>query len=204
MILSKYIFTDVVQSAARFYRTPADLSRHGTDGTTPSDGKTNIGSARLDSPFQIGVSTTVSPSRTGSQDIISPRGSIGPQWSRYAQPLDTFINGIYSEHRDPAPTWSKVIGCKFTDDSSADVNSRYRMNLTCDAVLTASPNFVNLGISSVHTSDELGSVFVPNTTIGTLTDGSNWLLPGHLIGSVTEYRVISMGSEQDFNAKTDF
>ena len=88
MILSKYIFTDVVQSAARFYRTPADLSRHGTDGTTPSDGKTNIGSARLESPFQIGVSTTVSPSRTGSQDIISPRGSIGPQWSRYAQPLD--------------------------------------------------------------------------------------------------------------------
>ena len=195
---------DVAQSAAHFYQTPADLSRHVTDGTTPSDGNTNIGSTRLAYPFQIGVSTTVSPSRTGSQDIISPRGSIGPQWSRYAQPLDTFINGIYSEHRDPAPTWSKAIGRKFTDESSADVNLRYRMNLTYDAVLTESPNFVNLGILSVHTSDELGSVFVPNTTIGTLTDGSNWLLPGHCIGNVTAYRVIRMGSEQDYNPKTDF
>ena len=78
------------------------------------------------------------------------------------------------------------------------------MNLTCDAILTEIPNFVNLGISSVHTSDELRSVFIPNTTIGTPTDGSNWLLPGHRIGNVKADIVIMMGSEQDYNAKTDF
>ena len=66
---------------------------------------------------------------------------------------------------DPAPTCSKVIGRKFTNKSIADANSSFRMNLTRDAVLTESPNFVNLGLSSVHTSDELGSVFIPATRI---------------------------------------
>ena len=173
-------------------------------GTTPWDDNTDIRSTRLNDPVFIGGSTTGSPNRTGSQDVIIPRGFIVPQWGRDAQPLDTPINGIYSKHRDPAPTWSKLIGSIFTNESSDDVNLRCRMNFTCDAVLTESPNFVNMGLSSVHTSDEIGSVFIPNARIGTLTDGSNWLLTGHRIGEVTVDRVIRMGSEQDYNAKTDF
>ena len=60
-------------------QTPADVIRHGTDGTTPQDINTDIGSTKLTSPVQIGGSNTISPNRTGSQDIISPRGSISPQ-----------------------------------------------------------------------------------------------------------------------------
>ena len=102
------------------------------------------------------------------------------------------------------PTWSNVIGCKFTEKSSTDANSHCRMNLTRDAVLTESPNFVNLGISFVHRSDELESVFIPINIIRTPTDGSNWLLPGHRIDEVTAYIVSRTGSEQDYNAKNDF
>ena len=204
MILSKEIVTDAARSAARFFRAPADVSRHGTDGTTPRDGNTDIVSTKFNSPVRIGGSTTVSPSMTGSQDIISPRGSIGPQEVREAQPLDTSINRISSKHRDPAPTWSKVICCKFTNKSSADVYSRYRMNLTRNAFLTKIPNFMNMGIFSVRTSYELRSVFIPTTIIRRPTDGSNWLLPDHCSGEVTAEIVSRTGSEQKYNAKTDF
>ena len=78
------------------------------------------------------------------------------------------------------------------------------MNFRSDAVLAESPNFLNLGIGCVHTLDELGSVFIPTPIIGTPTDGSNWLLASHHIGVVTADRVSRTGSEQDYNAKTDF
>ena len=78
------------------------------------------------------------------------------------------------------------------------------MNLTRDTVLTKSPKILNLGLLSVHTSDELGSVFIPTTKIGTLTDGSNCLPPGHRIGEFTADRVSRTGSDQDYNDKTDF
>ena len=73
-----------------------------------------------------------------------------------------------------------------------------------DAVLTESPNFMNLGLSSVHTSDELGSVFIPTTRIGRPIDGSNLIPPGHIFGEVTADRVIRTRSEQNYSAKTDF
>ena len=128
-ILLKEIVTDAARSATRFFRTPADVICHGMDGTTSWDGNTDIGSTRLASSVMIYGSNTGSPSKTGSQDIISPRGYIGPQWRRYAQPLGASINVIYSKYRDPAPTWSKVIGRKFTDKSRTNVNSRCQMNL---------------------------------------------------------------------------
>ena len=173
---------DVACSAVRVFRNPADISRHGMVWTTPRNGNTAIGSVRLASPVRIGESTTGSSSRTGSQAIISPRGSIGPQWSRDAQTLDISINGIYSEHTDPAPTWRKVIGRKFTNKSSANIISRYPMNLTCNAVLTESLNSVNMGLSSVHTTDELGYVFIPTTRIRTPMNGFNWIQSGHHVG----------------------
>ena len=118
--------------------------------------------------------------------------------------MDTSINRIYAKHRDPAPTWIKVIGRKFSDDSSANVYSHCRMNFTHDAVLTKSPNFINLGLSSVHTLDELGSIFIPTTRIGRLANVSNWLPSGHLIGEDAVNRVIRNSSEQNYSAKTYF
>ena len=63
---------------------------------------------------------------------------------------------------------------------------------------------MNLGMSSIHTSYELRSIFIPTTRIGLQTDGSNWLLPGHPIGEVTENRLSGTRSEQNYNSKIDF
>ena len=75
------------------------------------------------------------------------------------------------------------------------------MNLTHDAVITEIPNFMNLGLSSVHTLDELGSVFITTTRIVRLTDGSKWILPGHIIDEVTSDRVSRMRPEKSIIPK---
>ena len=130
--------------------------------------------------------------------------SIIPQEVRNAQPFDTSINGISSKHRDPAPTGSKIIDCKFSDKSSPGIYLRCRMNLTRDTVFTESPNFMNLGLWYVHKSDELGSIFIPTNRIRRPTDASNWLLPSRHIGEVSADRVSRTRTEQNYNPKSDF
>ena len=79
-----------------------------------------------------------------------------------------------------------------------------RIDLTRDAFITESPNFMNLGLSSNHTSDEFGSIFIPTTIIRRPTYGSNWLLPGHHICEVTADRVSRTRPEQNYNTQCDF
>ena len=108
------IITDAERSGARILLTSADVRRTDIDGKSPRDYNTSIRPPRLTSPVMIVGGTTVYPTSSGSQDIISPKGSIGPQEVRDSQPLDTSIHGIYAEHMDPAPTWSKLIGRKLS------------------------------------------------------------------------------------------
>ena len=75
------------------------------------------------------------------------------------------------------------------------------MNLTHDAVLIKRSNFMNTGLSSVHTLDELGSVFIPTTKIGTPMDGSNLLPPGHRTGEVSADIVRRTRSEKTIMLK---
>ena len=170
----------------------------------PRDGNTSRSPLRLTSPVRIGGEPSVSLTRTGSQNISSPSGSIGPVEVRNSQPFHTSINGNSYKHRDPAPNFSKVIGCKLSNDYSADIYSRCRMKFTRDAVLTEIPNFMNLGLSSVHTLDELGSFSIPGTRIGSNISGSNWLPPGYLIGEVTPAIMSRTRSKKKHNSKTYF
>ena len=140
----------------------------------------------------------------GSQDIDSPRGSIGPEEVRNDQSFDTSINGFSTEHRDPAPSFSKVISRKLYEKSRSDVYLHCLMNFTHDAVLIKSLNFMNLGISSVHALDALGSFSILASRIGSSGNGSNCLPPGHIIGEVTADRISRTGSEQKYSSKADF
>ena len=164
---------DAARSGTRVSKDPTVVYWKETDGTIPWDGNTVGMVERLTNTICIGAGPSVSPTNMGSQEIGSPSGSIGPQEVRDVQPLDTPINVIYTKHREPAQNFSKVISRKLSDKSSADVYLRCRTNLTRDDVFTESPNFMNMGLLSVHTSDELGSVFIPTTIIRRPTDGSN-------------------------------
>ena len=202
MISSKDIVTDVARSGARVFQYHTVVNWKDTDGTIPPDGNTVGMVGRLTTPIRIGAGAFISPTRMGSQGIFIPSGSIGLQEVRNAQPLDTSIHGISSKHRYPAPTFSKVIGCRFSDKYRTYIYLRFHMNLTRDSVLAKSPKFMNLGLSSVHTLDKLMAVFIPTTSIGMPADGSNWIPPGNIIGEVTADRVIKLRLEQNYSAKT--
>ena len=156
----------------------------------------------MTTPVRVGGGPSVSPTRMGSQEIGSPSGSINPEEVRNAQPFDTSINEISDKHRDPALTLSKVIGHKLSKESSAGVYLRCRMNFMNDSVLTESPTLMNLGLSSVHPSDELGSFRIPATRIRRAINVSNWIPPGHLIGEVTLDRMSRTRSEKNYRSKT--
>ena len=203
-ILSNEIATDTVPSAARVFKDPPVVNWKDTDGTITQNGNTIRNPPRSTTPVLVGAGPFVYPTKMGSQNIGVPRGSISPQEVRNAQLFDTSINGFFSEHRDPALTLSNAISRKFSNESSADIYLSCRMNLTRNTVLAKSPNFMNLGLSSVHTLDELRSVFITTTRIIMLAYGSNWLPPGHRIGKVTADRVIRTQPEKNYNPKSYF
>ena len=139
----------------------------------------------------------------GIQDIGSPRRSIGPQEVRNAEPLDTSMNGTSSKHRDPAPTWSKLISSKFSNKSISDVYLHCQTNLVRDTFLRKIPNFMDLGMLLVHTKDELGSIFIPTTIIGFPTHGSNWIPHGRHISETTADTVSGKRLENNYNFKSN-
>ena len=73
-----------------------------------------------------------------------------------------------------------------------------------DAVVAKSPNFMNPGLSSVRTSDELKSFSIFTTRVRRLIDGSNWLPPSDLIGEGTGARMSRTSPEQKIDPKVIF
>ena len=63
---------------------------------------------------------------------------------------------------------------------------------------------MDLGLLSINTMDELGSVFVRTTRIGLAMHGSSWLLHSHLIGEATVDILIRMKSKNNYNFKSVF
>ena len=63
---------------------------------------------------------------------------------------------------------------------------------------------MDFGLSSVNSTDELRSVFVPNTRIRRTSDVSNWLLSGHDIIEATADRVIGTKAKNHCDFKSEF
>ena len=104
---------------------------------------------------------------------------------RYTQILDTSIDGNLAKNGDSTPIFSKVIGRELSYNSSPDIYSLCRVDLTSNSVGTEAPDFMHLGLPAVNTSDELRSFDTPGTIFGRPMDESNWSAPGHVFGEVT-------------------
>ena len=118
---SKVIIKESAHSDAHILRTTGDVMRMGRDSTTPRDGNTSIRSPSLNYPVLIGRGTTVSPMRTRSQDIGSPKGPTGSMEVRNSQIFHTPMYGNLTDNMDPAPTFGKVIRQELSHDSSTDI-----------------------------------------------------------------------------------
>ena len=133
----------------------------------------------------IGTMTSTPPIRIRSQDIGSPRGSVGPQKGRNAHPFKTSINKFYLEHGHPMPISSSVICSKTVPEKSADVYARKIMGFGSNSVVTKSPNLIDFGLSPANTLNKIKSGIVPTTRVGRSTNVSDWHRPRNDIEEVT-------------------
>ena len=78
------------------------------------------------------------------------------------------------------------------------------MNFGIDTVLFKSPNFMDFGLSSVNTTDKLGSVFISTDIIGRPEDVSNCIPPGNDISEATTDRLSGTKAKKHYNFKIEF
>ena len=97
-----------------------------------------------------------------------------------------------------------INGSKTFTNESANIYVRGRMNFRSGTVLSKSTNFMDFGLSSINTMDELGSVVTPTTISGRPADGSNWILPGHDISEATADGLSGEKVNNHNNLKTEF
>ena len=111
---------------------------------------------------------------------------------------------FFAEDRGLKPIFSKVVGCKFAEDSSVEVNSCCGMNFRSSAVFTPNTKSINLGITSINTTDKIGSVSVPTTRVGMKMGSSDWIRHGHGIEEATVDRESKTRANIDYILKSDF
>ena len=191
-------------STAGVLKDPPVINWKETSGKIPIDRNTVIITPRINTQFHTVTGPSVPPISIQSQKIEGPRRSVIPQEVRNSEPLDSSINLFPAKHRYPTPGWSNKIGSKTVTNKSADVYAHSQMNFGSDTVLSKSPNFMNFGLSSVNTTDELGSVFVLTTRVERSTNGSNWNPPGHDISEAKAERVIKTKAKNHYNFKSYF
>ena len=161
----------------------------GRDGSTPLDVNTAVVTARLTTPSQIFNSNSNSSTWTGTQDIFNLIGPAGPQWISIAQKLKTYINGLFDKNRGPITSFSTVAGSEVTGGPRVNVNLHGEMHFGSDSVVTPNPNFMNFGVASVNTTDELESVSATTTRVRRPASSLEWSQQGHDIEEVTANRV---------------
>ena len=178
-MLLKEIVTDAVCSGARIFRNPREVSRTGRDRSTPQDVNTAVATSRLTLQIPNFISTSNSPTRTGTQDISIPRRSIITQKGRNSKPLDAPVNQFPAVYGHPRPIFSKVISPKTFTKESADIYALKMMDFGSNPVVSKSSNFMDYRLSLVNTTDKLKSVIGPTNRVEKLTNGADWLAYKH-------------------------
>ena len=107
---SKVVITDAAHSSAHVLRTPGEIFRRGRDSTTSHDYNNFISPPRLNSPVLIDGGTTIFQTRTGSQDIVIPKGPTGSVEVKNTQRFNTSNNGNLDKNRDSTPIFNKKTG----------------------------------------------------------------------------------------------
>ena len=78
------------------------------------------------------------------------------------------------------------------------------MNFGSNDVFTQNPNFINLGLASINTTDKLGSIRVPKTRSGRPKSISDWIWHGNDTEEATVDRVRETRANSDYIPKRDF
>ena len=202
---TKEFITDVARSSVWVNRTPKRVNRTEMDGSTPGDTCIDVRSPQANSPVLTG-GTTVSTSWgiSGSLQVGNKMQSTSPDKIRDTPKLDASVDRNFPGDWYYASIFSKVIGCELSHGSSTDLCSRCRMDFAINVVQTKAPQFVDLGLPAVNTSNEFGIIGTPATSIIRPKDGSHWSVLDNFFGKATAVGMGAARSDQDYSYKTDF
>ena len=115
--------------------------------------------------------------------------------------MDTAVDKKLPGDRDSASIFSMVIGHKLSHGPSDDFYLRFRMDFSSNDIQTEAPEFVNLGLPTINTSNKLGVLGFTATRIRSPTDGSHWSVLDHIFGKATAVKMSAPRSDQDYSYK---
>ena len=150
------------------------------------------------------VSTSPPCGLNVSHQVENKRKSTSAGLVRQNQRLDTVVDIKLTNDLDYASISIKVIGHKLYDSSIGDFYMRCRMNFAVDPVQTHTPQFMDLGFSTINALAESSGPSTPDTRILRPTDVSHWNAQYHVFGESTAVGVSEAKSDHDYNYKTEF
>ena len=118
--------------------------------------------------------------------------------------MDSVVDRKLPNNLNYVSIFIKLIGHKIYYGCSDDLYLRFRMNFEDDVVQTKAPQFMDMGILTINTSDEDSVLGTPATRIQSPTDGSHWSTPEHFFGEAAAVGISSEKSDHDYNYKTYF
>ena len=113
--------------------------------------------------------------------------------------MDAVVNGKLPNGLDSASIFSKVVGHKLSDGSIDDLYLRYRMNFVGDVIQTQTPQFMDLGLSTINALDESSVLSTPATRIKMSTGGSHWSALDNVFGEETAVGMSEAKSDHEYN-----
>ena len=176
--LMKEFITDAARSSARVLWTPKHVIHTGRVSTTPGNTPHAVRSPQTNSPVLIGgIGVYPASGLSGSLQVFNKRQSAISDKIWDTQKLDTSVDIKFPNDWYSTSIFRKLIGREISHGSSADIYLRCWMDFASDVVQTEAPYFLELGLSAVNTSDEVGIFDTPTTIIRRPKDGSHWSAP---------------------------
>ena len=118
------------------------------------------------SPVLIGIVATYPPcGPNASLQVANKHYSSSPGLVGQTQKLEAVFDGKFPDDLDSTSISSKVIGHKISNGSSGDLYTRFRMNFADDTVKNQTPQFMNLGLSTINAFYESSALINPTTII---------------------------------------
>ena len=183
---TKEVITDAELGGAWVNMTPWQVSQTGVDRSTPGNICHAVIVVGPPSPVLIRiVSTSPSCVINTSYQVANKRQSNSLVLVGQTQKLDAVVDRKFPDDLYSASIFSKVISPKLSNGSSGDLYTYFRVKFTDDSMQTQTPQYMDLGFSTINSLDESNDLSTPSAIILRPTYGSHWSVPDHVFDEAT-------------------
>ena len=202
---TKKIIVDAASGGVWTSMTNRKLSRTGVNKSNQGDIANAICIVEMFSPVLIEIIGTDPPCGLNLiQEVGNIRKYTSPGLVRQSSKLDAGVDRKFSDDCNSTSIFSKVIGDKLSDGSRRDLYAHKSMNLAEDPVQTQTPQFVDMGLTTIDTLYEGSGISKPATIIRRSTDGAHWSTPNHIFDETIAVGVSEAKYDYGYNYKTEF